>query len=263
MPTRPEDAELAARLATTAGDLLLAIRAGGSVGGKGLGVLGDAVSHEYLVRALADARPGDRVLSEEGDRERTGSGSRVWIVDPLDGTREYAEGRSDWAVHVALVEDGAVAAAAVALPGEGVTCSSATPPPPLPLPLPGHTGATRIVVSRSRPPAVAEAVAQVLDAELVPMGSAGAKILAVCRGEVEAYIHAGGQYEWDSAAPVGVALAAGLHASRLDGSPLRYDNPDPYLPDLLVCRPDLADRLLAAIADAETGRANAWDRQAR
>ena len=191
---------------------------------------------------LATSRPGDYVLSEEaaGDPARL-SATRVWIVDPLDGTREYSEGRDDWAVHVALVVDGQPVAGAVALPGLGSVLSTGTP---LPLPAPRH-GPLRVVVSRTRPPAVAEAVGKALDAELVPMGSAGAKVATVIRGETDVYVHAGGQYEWDSAAPVAVAIAAGLHASRLDGSPLRYNQPNPWLPDLVICRLDLAEAVLA------------------
>jgi 3'(2'), 5'-bisphosphate nucleotidase len=176
------------------------------------------------------------------DRRRL-SADRVWIVDPLDGTREYGEGRPDWAVHVALWADGDLAAAAVALPGVDELLVT-DPAPARPAPADGRL---RIAVSRTRPPAEAGTAAAALDAEVVPMGSAGYKVTAVVRGEVDAYVHAGGMYQWDSAAPVAVALAAGLTAVRLDGSPLRYNGPDPYLPDLLVCRPELAERLLAAV----------------
>jgi 3'(2'), 5'-bisphosphate nucleotidase len=162
----------------------------------------------------------------------------------LDGTREFSEGRADWAVHVALWERGELAAGAVALPAQFVTLDTGTPPV-LPSPSPGPV---RLVVSRTRPPALVEALAQALGGELVPMGSAGAKAMAVVQGEVDAYVHGGGQYEWDSAAPVAVARAAGLHTSRLDGSPLRYNRADPLLPDLIVCRPELAERLLAEVA---------------
>ena len=103
----------------------------------------------------------------------------------------------------------------------------------------------RVVVSRTRPPPVAEPVAAALDAELVTMGSAGAKTAAVLLGEADAYVHAGGQYEWDSAAPVAVARAAGLYTSRIDGSPLEYNRPDPLLPDVVVCRPEYAKAVLA------------------
>jgi 3'(2'), 5'-bisphosphate nucleotidase len=200
------------------------------------------------VEALAAARPGDPVLSEEGklDVARLES-SRVWIVDPLDGTREFGEpGRTDWAVHVALIVDGAPVAGAVALPACGLTLAT-EPAPPAPSP---RERRPRMVVSRSRAPELCYDVAKRIDAEVVPMGSAGAKTIAVVRGEVDVYLHAGGQYEWDSAAPVAVAGACGLHTSRLDGSPLRYNNPDPWLPDLLVCRPELADEVLTAVAGA-------------
>jgi 3'(2'), 5'-bisphosphate nucleotidase len=183
------------------------------------------------------------VLSEEGvdDPERL-TASRVWIVDPLDGTREFGEyGRTDWAVHVALVIDGQVEAAAVALPALGRTLTMEPPPDPVP----ASEGPPRLVVSRSRPPAVAAALAYHLDGEMLALGSAGAKAMAVVLGLADVYAHSGGQYEWDSAAPVGVAAAAGLHVSRLDGLPLQYNRPDPWLPDLLICRPELADAILA------------------
>jgi 3'(2'), 5'-bisphosphate nucleotidase len=194
---------------------------------------------------LTERRPGDVVFSEEAvDDRRRLTAERVWIVDPLDGTREYGEApRPDWAVHVALWADGDLAAAAVALPALGAVLVT-DPAPTVPAPAGGRP---RIAVSRSRPPAVATTAAAALDAELVPMGSAGWKVTAVVRGEADAYVHAGGMYQWDSAAPVAVARAAGLTAVRLDGSPLVYNGPDAWLPDLLVCRPELAGRLLAAV----------------
>jgi 3'(2'), 5'-bisphosphate nucleotidase len=200
------------------------------------------------VEALAAARPDDPVLSEEGklDTARLDS-SRVWIVDPLDGTREFGEpGRIDWAVHVALTVDGEPVAGAVALPACGLTLAT-DPAPPAPA---SRARRPRMAVSRTRAPQLCYEVAKRIDAEVVPMGSAGAKTMAVVRGEVDVYLHAGGQYEWDSAAPVAVAVACGLHTSRLDGTPLRYNNPDPWLPDLLVCRPELADEVLTAVEDA-------------
>jgi len=246
-----DDHELAARLATAAGRLLVDLRAhntgGGAAGpidGRALGREGDRRAHDLLVAGLAEARPDDAVLSEEGvaDPARL-QASRVWIVDPLDGTREYGEvPRTDWAVHVALVVDGEPAAGAVALPARDLTLAT-DPPPPAP---PSWPGPPRVVVSRSRPPAEATRIAEALGGDLVPLGSAGAKAMAVVLGEADVYAHSGGQYEWDSAAPVAVAHAAGLHVSRLDGSPLAYNRPDPYLPDLLVCRPELADRVVAA-----------------
>jgi 3'(2'), 5'-bisphosphate nucleotidase len=195
--------------------------------------------------ALAVARPGDAVLSEEGkdDPVRLTS-DRVWIVDPLDGTREFGEGdREDWAVHVALWEKGSLVAGAVALPAQGVTFSSDQPPA-----VPALGSPLRLVVSRSRPPALVTALAEALGAELVPMGSAGAKAMSVLQGTSDAYVHGGGQYEWDSAAPVVVAAAAGLHTSRLDGSPLLYNQEDVLLPDLVVCQPSVAKQVLDAIA---------------
>ncbi len=242
----PADHDYAARLADAAGRLLLDLRRSGRFDGSALRAEGDRRSHDLLVGLLAEAHPGDGVLSEEG-RDDTArlERDRVWIIDPLDGTREYGEHRDDWAVHVALAVDGEVVAGAVALPGLDVVLHTGDVPPLPPPP----AGAPRMVVSRTRPPAVTEAIRSALDADLVPMGSAGAKAMAVLRGEADVYAHAGGQYEWDSAAPVAVAAAAGLHVSRLDGSRLRYNQPDPWLPDLLVCHPELADTVIAAAAD--------------
>jgi 3'(2'), 5'-bisphosphate nucleotidase len=183
------------------------------------------------------------VLSEEGDADPPPGAGRVWIIDPLDGSREYAEGRADWAVHVALSVDGVPGASAVALPALDCVMSTAHIPQ-----LPDRDpGQVRIAVSRSRPPAFAERLADCVRGKLVPMGSAGFKAMAVLTGAADAYLHAGGQYEWDSAAPVGVAVAAGLHASRIDGSPLIYNRSDPVLPDVLICRPELAGALLDAV----------------
>jgi 3'(2'), 5'-bisphosphate nucleotidase len=240
------DHRLAAELATEAGRLLVELRASrhaAGADGAELRAEGDRASHELLVAALARARPDDAVLSEEGADDPTRlAAHRVWIVDPLDGTREFGEvGRTDWAVHVALVVGGQVEAAAVALPARDLTLTAV----PAPTPPPSHSGAPRIVVSRTRPPAIAEELARRLGGELVPLGSAGAKAMAVVLGDADVYAHSGGQYEWDSAAPVGVAAAAGLHVSRLDGAPLVYNRPEPWLPDLLVCRAELANAVLA------------------
>ena len=243
--TCDSDVELARLLATHAGVILLRLRTRKPMPASRLKADGDRRSHDFLTAALAKLRPADAVLSEEGaDDPVRLEARRVWIVDPLDGTREYSElDRDDWAIHVALWEDGELVAGAVALPGLGPTLTSEKPHRLRPA-----AAEPRILVSRSRPPAYAEAVAEKLGAELVPMGSAGAKAMAVVRGQAEAYLHDGGQYEWDSAAPVVVARAAGLHTSRVDGSPLVYNNPNPYQPDLLICRPELAEPLLAAIA---------------
>jgi 3'(2'), 5'-bisphosphate nucleotidase len=237
------DHEVAARLATEAGQLLLAVReelADATAADRK--TAGDKRSHDYLMEALARERPDDAVLSEEGvDDPVRLSAQRVWIVDPLDGTREFSElGRQDWAVHVALWQGGALVAGAVALPAQGVTLATPDPAPP-----PTYSGEPRIVVSRTRPPAVALQVRDQLNGTLVEMGSAGAKVAAVIQGLADIYVHAGGQYEWDSAAPVAVARAAGLHTSRIDGSPLEYNRADPLLPDLVVCRPEYADAVLA------------------
>lgn len=237
------DHELAATLATDAGRLLLGVRvelAEATTAERK--AAGDKRSHDYLMAALAEARPGDAVLSEEGadDPVRLRS-ERVWIVDPLDGTREFSElDRDDWAVHVALWQSGELIAGAVALPAQGITFATPTVAAPPPAP-----EVPRIVVSRTRPPAIALQVRDALNGTLVEMGSAGAKVAAVVQGRADVYVHAGGQYEWDSAAPVAVARAAGLHTSRIDGSPLQYNRPDPLLPDLVVCRPEYAEAVLA------------------
>lgn len=245
----PDDHRLAAAIAATAARLLVGLRGCTTLTGAARGAAGDALSNVYLTHALREARPADGFLSEESAPEVSRlSQRRVWIIDPLDGTREYAQAddaRSDWAVHVALTLDGAPAACAVALPALDCVLDTGTPPA-LPDAPPGRW---KILVSRSRAPAIAERVARALDAELVPMGSAGAKAMAVLRGEAHAYLHDGGQYEWDSCAPVGVALAAGLHASRLDGSPCVYNRADVAMPDLLICRRECAGALLQAIRE--------------
>jgi 3'(2'), 5'-bisphosphate nucleotidase len=237
----------AARIAGLAGQELLELRRplSDSTDAKALRDEGDRSSHVLLLRLLAAAYPDDPVLSEEGkdNLDRLNS-RRVWIVDPLDGTREFGEvGRTDWAVHVAFVVDGFPVAAAVALPARDQILGT-DPPATV---APRGTGPLRIAVSRTRPPALALDLARALEAELVPMGSAGVKTMAVVSGEADVYVHAGGQWEWDSAAPIGVAAAAGLHVSRIDGSPIRYNQPNPWLPDQLVCRPELADRVLALL----------------
>jgi 3'(2'), 5'-bisphosphate nucleotidase len=245
------DHQLAADIAATAGRLLSAMRISPVLTGKPLGAAGDATANVLITKMLEQARPEDGFLSEETapDPKRLAM-QRVWIIDPLDGTREYgevAQGREDWAVHVALTEGGKPFGCAVAMPAAGLSFNTAEPAtlPPAP------AGKIKILVSRTRAPEIAHQVAAALDAELVPMGSAGAKAMAVLRGQAHAYLHAGGQYEWDSCAPVGVALAAGLHASRIDGSPCVYNQANTSMPDLLVCRPELAPALLAAIAQAQ------------
>jgi 3'(2'), 5'-bisphosphate nucleotidase len=240
------DDRLAADLAAEAGRRLLALRAAGG-DPDALRRAGDRSSHEYLTAELARHRPGDAVLSEEGaDDPARLVARRVWIVDPLDGTREFGEpGRADWAVHVALWEDGELTAGAVALPAKGEVLSAADPVPARPAP---PSAAVRLVVSRSRPPDFIARLADKIAAEVVPLGSAGAKAAAVIRGDAEVYVHSGGQYEWDSAAPVAVALAAGWHASRIDGSKLVYNQAVPSVPDILICQAALADMLLEAIS---------------
>ena len=234
-----DDHALAADLAREAGELLLELQARQATKDEG-----DRLSNELILARLAVARPEDAILSEESkDSPVRLERERVWIIDPLDGTREWGEGRTDWAVHVALAFNGIPKVAAVALPGQQKLLSTVEPPPPVA----PHSGPIRLLVSRTRPPAIAQYLAGVLDAELVPLGSAGAKAMAVVLGDADVYAHGGGQYEWDSAAPVGVATAAGCHCSRLDGAPLVYNQADPYLPDLLVCRADLAATVLDAV----------------
>lgn len=237
------DAALAADLAADAGQLLLKVRAEIGFGHPWmLGDAGDRLANDLLLRRLRAERPGDAVLSEEAHDDLVRlQRDRVWIVDPLDGTREFSEpGRDDWAVHVALWQAGELVAGAVALPAQGVTL--ATPQVAAP---PAAPDQPRIVVSRTRPPAIALAVRDALGGVLVEMGSAGAKVASIVQGLSDVYVHAGGQFEWDSAAPVAVARAAGLHTSRIDGSALVYNQPDPKLPDLVVCRPELAAAVLA------------------
>ena len=238
---RDDDHRFARWAATVAGELLLEVRRGG-LEGRELKDAGDLASHELLMKLFAAHRPDDAVLSEEGkdDKARL-QADRVWIVDPLDGTREFSEPpRDDWAVHVALWSRGDLVAGAVAQPALGTTFDTGEPPV-----VPARTGARpRIAVSRTRPPGFVEALAREIDAELVPMGSAGAKVISVVRDVTDAYVHAGGQYEWDSAAPVAVARAAGLHTSRVDGADLVYNQDDVLLPDLVVCRPELAEPII-------------------
>lgn len=238
------DAELAAMLAEAAGQALAAVAAQGALAGVALGAEGDRLANKLILDGIRKHRPDDGVLSEESadDGARLGK-SRVWIVDPLDGTREYAEGRDDWAVHVGLAVDGAPAAGAVAVPRWNLVLRSDRISPPFP-----SSGPPRLLVSRSRPAPEVPGIAEALGAEVIPMGSAGAKTAAVMTGKGDLYVHAGGQFEWDNCAPAAVALAAGLHASRLDGSPLHYNHKVPYVPDLLIGDPGLARRALDVLA---------------
>jgi len=234
------DEDLAAHLAEEAGRLLLEQRNSSLLRGTALGHVADQVANAFILTGLAEWRPGDAVLSEESpdDKARLGR-SRCWIIDPLDGTREYAEGRPDWAVHVALAVDGVPSLGAVAVPALGrLFRSDAVVAPDVARERPV------MLVSRTRPPAEVDELAMLLGAELRPMGSAGAKAMAVVSGDADLYYHAGGQHEWDNCAPAVVALGAGLHASRLDGSPLTYNQPDTCIPDLVIARPEYAERVL-------------------
>ncbi|MGO4168579.1 3'(2'),5'-bisphosphate nucleotidase CysQ [Novosphingobium sp. YAF33] len=237
------DGDLAAHLAEVAGKILLDVRASGLFSGKSLGKAGDQTANQFLCHALREQRPEDGLLSEEEkDNAERLAKERVWIVDPVDGTREYGEERADWAVHVGMAVDGEPVLGAVALPGAGVVLRSDQPGevPPAPERL-------RMVVSRTRPAKEATGVAEAIGAELVPMGSAGAKAMAILRGEADIYLHSGGQYEWDSCAPAAVAQGWGLHVSRIDGSPLVYNREDVYMPDLLICRKEHAELVLEKV----------------
>ena len=252
----PSDDDVARLVAEGAGAALLELRDQlGFDDPQRLRDEGDQASHRVIMRMLKHHRPDDPVLSEEGvdDPARHGA-PRVWIIDPLDGTREFGEaGRGDWAVHVALVEGEETTVAAVALPAHHEVFTSAPPPARR-----DHASEPmRLIVSRSHTPPEAVAIADRIGAELVRMGSAGAKTMAVVRGDADAYVHLGGQYEWDSAAPVGVATAAGLSATRADGSPLRYNQLNPWLPDQIVCLPELHAQILAAVRDVLDGAGNA------
>jgi 3'(2'), 5'-bisphosphate nucleotidase len=239
------DADLATHLAEVAGKVLLQVRASAMFEGKSLGKAGDQTANQFLVHAVREQRPEDGLLSEEEkDNAERLAKSRVWIVDPVDGTREYGEERNDWAVHVGMAVDGAPVLGAVALPGLGLVLRSDQPRP-----VPAAPEKLRMVVSRTRPAKEATAVAERLGAELVPMGSAGAKAMSIILGDSDVYLHSGGQYEWDSCAPAAVALGAGLHCSRIDGSPLVYNQQDTYMPDLLICRKEHAELILKEVAD--------------
>ncbi|CAD7340098.1 3'(2'),5'-bisphosphate nucleotidase CysQ [Sphingomonadales bacterium 56] len=248
------DGDLAAHLAEVAGRILINVRASGLFSPKALGKAGDQTANQFLVHALREVRPEDGLLSEEEkDNPERLAKSRVWIVDPVDGTREYGEERSDWAVHVGMAVDGEAVLGAVALPGLDLTGTGGGTVlrSDQPRPLPPAPEKLRMVVSRTRPAKEAVAVAERLDAELVPMGSAGAKAMAVILGQADIYLHSGGQYEWDSMAPVAVAQAHGLHCSRIDGSPLIYNQEDVYLPDLLICRKEHAEQVLTLISEVQ------------
>ncbi|NMN06637.1 MULTISPECIES: 3'(2'),5'-bisphosphate nucleotidase CysQ [unclassified Novosphingobium] len=239
-----DDLALARHLAAGAGRILMDLRAAGTHEGKALGAQGDVLANAFLMAEVAAHRPDDGVLSEEtADTPARLAKDRVWIIDPLDGTREYGEGRSDWAVHVGLAVDGKAVLGAVALPGEDLVLDSAGIAP-----LPPMAPTPRLLVSRSRPAHEAVEVAKAIGGELLPMGSAGAKAMAVVRGQAEIYLHSGGQYEWDNCAPVAVAAGAGLHVSRIDGSPLVYNNRNTWLPDLLICRREWSERVLEEVA---------------
>ncbi|WP_296109914.1 3'(2'),5'-bisphosphate nucleotidase CysQ [uncultured Corynebacterium sp.] len=243
MTAELNDATLAQRLAQGTGEILKGVRNVGLLRGTELGKAGDALAQDWIARSLVQHRPNDAMLSEEAEDDLARlDNSRVWIIDPLDGTREYAGGRQDWAVHIALVENGKIIEAAVGMPDLGHVFSSSE--------VRAVEGArtNRLVISQNTTPAIAEFIAEDLGMELVTMGSCGAKAVSVILGDNDVYVHAGGQYEWDNAAPVGIAQAAGLHTSRLDGTDLCYNCESPYLPDLVISRPDMADEILSSAA---------------
>ncbi|GAA3724166.1 3'(2'),5'-bisphosphate nucleotidase CysQ [Gordonia hankookensis] len=242
MISRLSDAELAARVAEGAGEILMGVRHGGLLGGRHLGDVGDAMAQAWIANVLGRHRPHDAILSEEGaDVGDRATADRVWIIDPLDGTSEFSSGTADWAVHVALTESGAVTTAAVSLPAVGEVFRSDAVKPP------SGTLTGRMAASRYGGSYESAWVSRRLSLNMIGIGSAGAKAMAVVRGDVDAYVHAGGQYEWDNCAPVGVALAADLHCSRLDGSTIVYNQPRPYMPDFVICRKEIRDDLLAAL----------------
>ncbi|MCJ1960011.1 3'(2'),5'-bisphosphate nucleotidase CysQ [Novosphingobium sp. 2637] len=237
------DGDLAAHLASVAGKILIEVRESGMFEGKSLGKAGDQTANQFLVHALREQRAEDGLLSEEEkDNAERLAKERVWIVDPVDGTREYGEARADWAVHVGMAVNGVPTLGAVALPGADMVLRSDQPGE-----IPAAPEKLRMVVSRTRPAKEATGVCEAIGGELVPMGSAGAKAMAILRGEADIYLHSGGQYEWDSCAPAAVALGWGLHASRIDGSPLVYNQEDVYMPDLLICRKEHADMVLEKV----------------
>ena len=244
MTAELNDATLAQRLAQGTGEILKGVRNVGLLRGTELGKAGDALAQDWIARSLVQHRPNDAMLSEEAEDDLARlDNSRVWIIDPLDGTREYAGGRQDWAVHIALVEDGKIVEAAVGMPDLGRVFSSSE------VRAVEGSRTNRLVISQNTTPAIAEFIAEDLGMELVTMGSCGAKAVSVILGDNDAYVHAGGQYEWDNAAPVGIAQAAGLHTSRLDGTDLCYNCESPYLPDLVISRPDMADEILSSAAN--------------
>jgi 3'(2'), 5'-bisphosphate nucleotidase len=243
------DEDLAARLAEGAGRLLMELRDASFPADRRLGIVADKVANAFILTSLREWRPDDPILSEESpdDLARLES-RRVWIIDPLDGTREYSEGRDDWAVHVALAIDGEARIGAVALPASGKVFRSDRP-----LPQSVERDRPLMVVSRTRPPEEVQAIAAALGAELVPMGSAGAKAMAVVAGKADIYYHSGGQHEWDNCAPAAVATGSGLHASRLDGSALAYNGRTTLVPDLVIARPELAGRIVTLCNSLKPG----------
>ena len=242
------DQQLASRVATEAGVMLVELR--NELVAEGIHYWdlkdeGDIAGHRYIMSALIAARPDDVILSEEAadNRKRLGA-NRVWIIDPIDGTNEFAEHpRHDWAIHIALWESGELTAASVALPTLGITFD-ASPAAVVP---PSKRDKPLLVTSRSRNPYCAVMVANALGCDVARLGSAGAKAMAIVMGEADIYVHDGGMYQWDSAAPAAVAQAAGLHASRIDGSELKYNQESLWLPDFLVCRTEFAEAALQAL----------------
>ena len=251
--TPEDDHLLAANLAESAGRMLVDCRSGAAgqlLGGSSLAHEGDQRAHLHLLTRLQEARPDDAVLSEEGadDAQRLDS-SRLWVIDPLDGSRDYGFGNDEWAVHVGLVEDGKIVAGAVALSaldllfhtgeGEGPACAvDENNPNRRPV----------IVTARSRVNAEGMLLAHELGADVFACGSAGVKAMLVVNGTADAYVHASPLYEWDVCAPAAVAQSAGLHVSDAAGDPLVFNQARPVVNSFLVCRPELVDDILSALS---------------
>ena len=255
------DLAFAMEAARSAGKRGLGLREAGRWEGKTLADIGDQAADGFLQGFVRGRYPEDGLLSEEtaDSPERLGR-ERTWIVDPLDGTKEYSQGRADWAVHVALTVGGTCALAAVALPSEGrvlwgvalegqerggddgggtlVSGASESPSKP------------RVMVSRSHTPPWVETFAGSLGATLVPCGSAGFKVSRLLAGEGDIYVHKIGLKECDTCAPETVARALGWHVCRLRGEEHRYNRADPKNHELVVCRPTWRDRVLEAIASS-------------
>ena len=278
------DAELARDVAQAAGQRLIALRRDfGPVDAadrdqiRALRDAADRASHEFILSRLNAERPDDAVLSEEGhDGLERDTAHRVWIVDPLDGTSEFGQGRADFAVHVALWQrdDSAgpgtarLVAGCIDLPAQRVTYSSADSgafasaradtDSDLTVHRPGAP--VRVVVSRTRPPALAidpERLAAALEVanieigavDVLRVGSVGAKVAELLGGRADLYLHDSGFYEWDVAAPLIVAEHYGLRACHLNGTTITFNHRPPWVKDLVVGKPELVAAVVATSLD--------------